>query len=139
MKNRNPIAVALLPIVTFGIYQIFWYVDTKEEMKAQGADIPTAWLLVVPLANIYWVWKYCGGVEKATNAKYSQVMSFVLLYLLGSIGAAIIQDAFNKVGAPALSPAAASPMQATMPAQAPAAPAAPVESTPPTPPVAPAA
>ncbi|MCX6727246.1 MAG: DUF4234 domain-containing protein [Candidatus Saccharibacteria bacterium] len=131
MKNRSPIAVALLPIVTFGIYQIFWYVDTKEEMNAHGADIPTAWLLIVPLANIYWVWKYCGGVEKVTNAKYSQVLAFILLYLIGSIGAAIIQDAFNKAGAPAMAPAAASPMSAAAPA-VPEVPSAPTGPTPPT-------
>ncbi|MEI6481406.1 MAG: DUF4234 domain-containing protein [Candidatus Saccharibacteria bacterium] len=128
MKNRSPIAVALLPLVTFGIYGIFWYVGTKEEMNAQGADIPTAWLLIIPLANIYWMWKYCGGVEKVTNAKYSQVMAFVLVYLLGSIGGAIIQDAFNKVGAPAMAPAAASPMQPAAPEM----PSTPTDTTPPT-------
>ena len=139
MKNRSPIAVALLPLVTFGIYSLFWYVGTKDEMNAQGADIPTAWLLIVPLANLYWMWKYCEGVEKVTNAKYSQVMAFILMYLLGSIGAAIIQDTFNKLGAPAMAPAAASPMQATMPVGAPVAPTSPMGPTDTTPPATPMA
>ena len=51
MKNRNPIAVALLPLITFGIYSLYWQVKTKGEMNSLGADIPTAWLIVIPLVN----------------------------------------------------------------------------------------
>jgi len=42
MKNRNVIAVVLLPFVTFGIYGIYWFVKTKGELNQNGADIPTA-------------------------------------------------------------------------------------------------
>ncbi|NBU33013.1 DUF4234 domain-containing protein [bacterium] len=72
MKKRSPVAVLLLPFVTFGIYSIYWLVKTKGEMKALGADIPTAWLIIVPLVNFWWYWKYCKGVEQVTNytAKY---------------------------------------------------------------------
>jgi hypothetical protein len=52
MKNRNVVAVVLLPFVTFGIYSIYWEVVTKNELNAQGAQIPTAWLLIVPFVNI---------------------------------------------------------------------------------------
>ena len=96
MKKRNPIAVALLPFITFGIYAIVWMVKTKDEMVAKGAEIPTAWLIIIPLVNIWWEWKYCQGVEKVTGGKMSGVLSFILLVFLGCIGAAIIQDSFNK-------------------------------------------
>lgn len=96
MKHRNPIAVALLPFVTLGIYGIYWEVKTKGEMVALGADIPTAWLLIVPFVNIWWLWKYSQGVEKVTGGKLSGVLAFILLWLLGSIGAAIVQDSFNN-------------------------------------------
>ncbi len=98
MKNRNPLAVFFLPFVTFGIYMLYWLVKTKGEMSSRGADIPTAWLVIVPLVNIWWFWKYSEGVEKTTSGKMSGVLAFILLWLLGSIGAAIIQDGFNKVG-----------------------------------------
>jgi hypothetical protein len=97
MKQRNPLAVFFLPMVTFGIYSLVWEVKTKNEMNRLGADIPTAWLLIVPLANYYWLWKYCLGVEKTTNNTMSAVMAFVLLFLLGTIGMAIIQNEFNKL------------------------------------------
>ena len=43
MKHRSPIAVFLLPLITFGIYSIYWKVKTKGEMNEKGAQIPTAW------------------------------------------------------------------------------------------------
>ena len=96
MKQRSPIAVFLLPFVTFGIYSLVWQVKTKNEMNQQGAIIPTAWLLIVPFVNLYWLWKYSEGVEKVTNGAISGVLAFVLQALLGTIGEAIIQNEFNK-------------------------------------------
>ena len=45
-------------VLTCGIYGLFWYVNTKEEMKSIGADIPTAWLIIIPFANLYWLWRW---------------------------------------------------------------------------------
>lgn len=108
MKHRSPVAVLLLPLITLGIYGLYWEVMTKIEMNNQGANIPTAWLIIVPLVNIWWLWKYSEGVEQITKQKMSGVLAFILIFLLGFIGAAIIQDAFNKIGdneAPTQTPA----------------------------------
>ena len=122
MKQRSPIAVFLLPFVTFGIYSLVWQVKTKNEMNQQGAQIPTAWLLVVPFVGYYWLWKYSEGVEKVTDGTLSGVLAFVLQALLGSIGQAIIQNEFNKPlttvtsGAPDqsfIAPGAEAPMAVT--------------------------
>jgi hypothetical protein len=105
MKNRSPVAVLLLPLITFGIYGLVWLVKTKNEMNSSGAQIPTAWLVIIPLVNIYWLWKYAEGVQHVTRSAQSQVIAFILLFLLGVIGAAIIQNEFNKLGsAPAGAP-----------------------------------
>jgi hypothetical protein len=129
MKKRNIVAVLLLPFVTFGIYSIYWSVVTKNEMNALGAKIPTAWLLIVPFVNIWWLWKHSEGVEQVTAGKTQGVLAFILQWFLGSIGQAIIQDGFNKIGEAA--PVAAAP------APAPEAPA--TENLPPETPVPPAA
>ena len=97
MKKRNAFAVFILPFVTFGIYGIVWYVKTKAEMNSKGADIPTAWLLIIPFVNLYWLWKYSQGVEKVTNGGSGGVSTFLLLLFLSAIGMAITQSAFNKV------------------------------------------
>ena len=98
MKNRNPLLVILLPLVTFGIYMLYWFVKTKGEMNKLGASIPTAWLIIVPFVNIWWMWKYSEGADKVTNGQMSAVLAFVLLFLIGPIGAGIIQLEFNKLG-----------------------------------------
>ena len=66
MKNRNLVTVVLLSIVTFGIYEIVWFVKTKGELTRQGGDIPTSWLFFVPIASIYWLYKYCMAAEEVT-------------------------------------------------------------------------
>lgn len=99
MKQRSVVMVIVLSIITFGIYALVWMVKTKNEMNAQGANIPTAWLLIVPIVSIWWMWKYSGGVEHVTRGKFSQVIAFILMFVLGVIGMAIIQDSFNKSAA----------------------------------------
>ena len=97
MTKRSPVAVFFLSIFTLGIYIIVWRVKTKGEMNRLGSNIPTAWLIIIPFVNIWWLWEYAGGVEKITNKAMSQVVAFILLILLSAIGDAVIQDAFNKV------------------------------------------
>ncbi len=96
MKNRSVASVVVFSLITFGIYLIFWLRNNRREMVALGADIPTTWLMIVPIANIYYMWKWCGGVEKVTNGKQTQTIAFILLYVLNIIGVAIIQDSLNK-------------------------------------------
>lgn len=97
MKKRNLFAVFILPFVTFGVYGLVWLVKTKDEMNRQGANIPTAWLLIVPFANFYWSYKYAEGVERVTGAKMSTIVAFLLEIFLGVIGNVILQSEFNKL------------------------------------------
>lgn len=97
MKYRNPILIILLTMITFGIYGLFWYVLVKNEMNRKGAKIPTALLLIIPIINYYWLWKFCEGVDKVTRRKMSGPVAFLLIFLLGIIGGAIIQNSLNQV------------------------------------------
>ena len=107
MKNRSVGMVVLLSIITFGIYAIVWFVKTKDEMnKEYGTDIPSGIMLFIPVISILWMWKWAGGVEKATNGKQSQTMAFVLVLLLSVIGMAILQSEFNKLKSVAQMPEA---------------------------------
>ncbi len=97
MKKRSVAAVIILSFVTFGLYPLFWYYFTKEEMVKQGASIPTCWLWLVPIVGIiYWEWKWAGGVEHVTRGKASQAVAFLLTFLLGIIGMAIVQSWLNQ-------------------------------------------
>jgi hypothetical protein len=128
MKQRSPAAVFFLSLITFGIYAIVWQVKTKGELNRLGADIPTAWLLIVPLANLYWAWKYCTGVEQVTKGQISAVLALILMLLLSIVGLAILQSEFNKLS---LQPAAGGAVPGPVPpAGAPTVPAAPLGSAP---------
>lgn len=96
MTRREPIALILLTFVTLGFYGVFWFYWTKSEMKAKGADIPTFFLYFIPLVNYYWLWKWCVGVEKVTGRRMEGVTAFLLVFFLGIIGGAIVQNTFNK-------------------------------------------
>jgi len=99
MTNRHPALVLVLSMFTCGIYYIYWLVNTKLEMNQRGADIPTAWLLIIPIVNIYWLWRWSQGVEKVTNNALGAVPAFLLCWFLAFIGSAITQSYFNKVSA----------------------------------------
>lgn len=98
MTKKNPVVVLILMFITFGIYALVWLVKAKGEMVARGADIPTSWLLIIPFVSIWYLWKWCEGVEKVTNKDMSGVVAFLLLIFLGPIGAMIVQSKFNNVG-----------------------------------------
>jgi hypothetical protein len=66
-------------------------------MNSSGADIPTAWLLVIPFAGFWWEWKFGEGVDRVTHGRMSAGVAFLLLFFLGNIGAMIIQSELNKV------------------------------------------
>lgn len=97
MRHRDPIMVFFLSLITFGIYCLVWYVKTKNEMNTKGAKIPTAWLIIIPLINYFWLWKFCEGVEVVTNKEMGTGVAFLLVFFLGVVGMAIIQDKLNKV------------------------------------------
>ena len=104
MKHREPVMVAVLSVITLGIYVIVWYVKTKNEMNAHGANIPTAWLIIIPFINFYWIWKYCQGLELVTNKQLNGGTYFLIVLLAGYIGffanivvIAVIQNSLNKI------------------------------------------
>ena len=101
MKQRNPIAVILLSIVTCGIYSWYWVIKTKGEMNQLGTNIPTAWIWLIPIIGIiWWYWAYSEGVEQITRGKMNGVLAFLLLWFLSVIGVALVQDSFNKRNQP---------------------------------------
>jgi hypothetical protein len=96
VTKRSVAAVVVLSLFTCGIYLLVWLVKTKREMVRAGADIPTTWLLLVPIANIWQIWKWCGGVEHVTRGRLTQPVAFLIRVFLHVIGVAIIQAELNK-------------------------------------------
>lgn len=97
IQKRDIVVVYLLTIITFGIYGIYWEVKTKEEINSLGGDIPTAWLLIVPIANIYWLYKYAEAYSKLVKKDNNGVLWFIVFWLVTIIMPAIVQSDLNKI------------------------------------------
>ena len=81
IKVRNRFLVYLFGFFTFGLYFWYWMVSTKNDINSQGGEIPTAWLLIIPIANIFWVYKYCESFANNIKKDNNPILWFIL-YLL---------------------------------------------------------
>lgn len=98
MKQRNLVSMFFLTFITFGIYSIYWFVSTKGELNQKGAQIPTAWLLIVPLVNLWWMYKYYKGAEQVTAGKISTLLYFLLGLFVSSLVPMLLgQNEYNKL------------------------------------------
>ncbi len=100
VKKRNIVLVYLFLIITFGFYGLYWLVSTKNEMNGLGAKIPTAWLLIIPIANIYWIYKYYEGFSVNVKKDNHTVLWFIVHIILPIIMPAIVQSELNKLATP---------------------------------------
>ena len=97
IRERSILLVYLFSFITFGIYALYWMVSTKRDMNSLGASIPTSWLLIIPIANLYWMYKYCEGFALYVKKDNNTVLWFILYIVAGIIMPAIVQSELNKI------------------------------------------
>ena len=114
VKVRSPWAVALLPIITLGIYHLVWWYKINKELKAygeaKGYDLgqnPTnsvlalfpGGLIVIPALVTYWRGtKRVQGASKISGREPVSGWIALILYLLLSPGMwAYLQVSLNHV------------------------------------------
>src|ERR1043165_797059 len=114
VKVRSPWAVALLPIVTLGIYHLVWWYKINKELKAygeaKGFDLgqnPTnsvlalfpGGLIVIPALVTYWRGtKRVQGASKVAGREPVSGWIAPVLYLLPSPGRwAYLQGSLNNI------------------------------------------
>jgi hypothetical protein len=114
VKVRNPWAVALLPIITLGIYHLVWWYKINKELKAygeaKGFDLgqnPTnsvlalfpGGIIVIPALVTYWRGtKRVMGAAKVTGQEpVSGWISIILYLLLAPAFWAYLQVSLNHV------------------------------------------
>lgn len=80
-------------------YSLYWLIATAYTLKRiDKARIPTIFLLIIPLANLWWMWRYSDAAANFVQQKHPRALIFVLIVLLGPIGLGILQDIYNKTG-----------------------------------------
>ena len=98
VEKRNIVLVYVLGFVTFGIYFLWWFYQTKEEINNEfGAKIPTAILLIIPIANLYWMYKYAEAFSLKVKKDNNAILWALLFILVGIIAPALVQSELNKI------------------------------------------
>ena len=114
VKIRSPWAVALLPIITLGIYHLVWWYRINRELRdygmAKGYDLgqnPTnsvlalfpGGLIVVPALITYWrgTKRVMGASRLAGNEPLSGWIAIILYFLLSPGLWAYIQVSLNDI------------------------------------------
>ena len=96
IKQRNIFVGALLTVITFSIYVIYWLVQTKKEINQMGGKIPTAWLIIIPFVNIYWFYKYSVEFAQTIKKNDSGLLYFIVYLVFFPAFPIIVQSALNK-------------------------------------------
>lgn len=101
VKHRNMLAQVFLVIITLGIYTIYWFYQTAEEMAGLAEDhdaAPTLWtiLLFVPFGAIYSYYKYGELYEKISSENMNRWILFVLWIVFAPAVWFIVQMELNK-------------------------------------------
>jgi len=97
IKERNLLGIYLLGFLTFGLYFIYWDVSTKVEINRLGGDIPTAFLIIIPIANIYWLYRYCEDFAKYVKKDDNGILYLILFIVLPIIMPIIVQPELNTL------------------------------------------
>ena len=114
VKVRNPWAVALLPIITLGIYHLVWWYKINKELKAYGeakgydlgqnptnsllALFPGAFIVIPALVTYYRGTKRVQGASKVAGREPVNGWITLILYLLLAPGMWFyLQSALNQV------------------------------------------
>ncbi len=95
--KRNILLVYLFSIITLGVYYLYWMVSSKNEMNEAGAKIPPSWLMIVPIANFYWIYKYAEGFSQKIKKDNNSTLWFILFLFVGIVTPAIVQSELNNL------------------------------------------
>jgi hypothetical protein len=102
---RNGVKCLLLGIVTFGVYQIIWFISTCNEMKAFLQRDEPSWLKIVGLSivtcniyGLYWQITKCGALvhECQLRAGVQSPQNHGWLYLVPYYNVVLMTDELNK-------------------------------------------
>ena len=98
MKERSPVLAAVLGVVTFGIYYLYWYYDVSQQFKEKLNDDSHPGLrtlaVFVPLVNLVSLYKFSKSSEEATGGQ--QWLLIFLAYLVFAPAAVfVVQSDIN--------------------------------------------
>lgn len=100
IKKRNVFLQVLLILVTLGIYGIYWFYVTSQEMieykKLEGSAALWTVLYIIPLVNLYALYKQSSAVEALTDKGVNRWLMFVVWIIFSPAAWIVTQLELNK-------------------------------------------
>ena len=102
IKHRSLLAVLVLPAATLGIYGLYWFYRTSDEMirLTESDENPLAWLIMslIPVLNVVAIWNQAKAVERLSKqggaAGFGATFVFVL-WVIPPLAMLMIQAELN--------------------------------------------
>lgn len=92
---RNPLVVLIYSILTFGIYNIYWFWLIKKALSKRNIESTTLWWFLLPIVGSVIVYvKFSYALEKRTQIKF--ITWFLIFFLLNNIDLLVVQILLNK-------------------------------------------
>ena len=100
IKRRNMWVQVLLTIITLGIYTIYWFYVTLEELhrangNEDGGGCLWTILYVIPIANLFAYWHQGQEYDKFINGKYPGIAIFILWIVFAPVVWFLVQRELN--------------------------------------------
>lgn len=99
-RERNLVMQFVLYIITLGIYGLFWFYSTADEMirikGIQGSAILWTILLFIPFINLFAIWKHAETFELATDGAQNKVLMWLVALVFFPAYWLIVQTELNK-------------------------------------------
>lgn len=103
--ERSLAKMIVLMLITFGLYIIYWLFVTRNEFNRAGAQVPTAWLFFLPIANFYFLYKFAQAYSRLVLKDESQaLLNFLLIVFLIPAAVVVYQLHMNEFNEKNISP-----------------------------------
>ena len=100
IKRRNMVMQVILMILTLGIYAIYWFHVTLNELhrangKQESAGIWT-FLLFVPFGSLFSYWRHSFEYSEFVSQKYPGIAIFLLGLVFSPVVWFLVQNDLNQ-------------------------------------------
>ena len=100
IKYRNMFVQVILAILTFGIYTIYWYYVTLDELhkangRTEGAGMWT-FLSIIPFVQLFAFWRHSFEYAKFADDKYPGIAIFILWIVFNPVVWFLVQSDLNR-------------------------------------------
>ncbi len=101
IKQRNIVMILILFVITLGIYGLYWFYSTANELiqRNKQDENPFIWLIMalIPIVNLFAIWKHAQAVELMTEKRVNGMVLFLLWVVIIPVAIIVTQMELNKL------------------------------------------